>query len=256
MAAVNRSQVATHNYRFSSFLGGIHLADPKTLADIAEAKAKFPESEIKKGFTGSTGEGASAKVLADLATNGFQLVGLEGNLTSAKVKEILIDGRATPYLVVGLRDDAGRYYLSVSLSEPAAQMLVRKLANVVPGAPTEYRLWMTYGQKEGKDRAYAEGAASLRQNGVEVRGIPRAEQLATLEEAAAASLEAAGVPRSDKETHGRRRATVALEYHLALMDDVVGVFDAYYAARKQGPQSQALQSAENFAEDLEVEAPL
>ncbi len=252
MAATTRSQVATHNYRFSSFLGGIHASDPATMKVIAEAKAEVGEAEVKKGFTGTTGEGASARVIATLKEKGVQFVGLKGNLTSVRVRQVAVDGREQPYLVVGLRDNDGRDYLSVSMHEDAAQLLVRKLVNAEPGLETEYRLWSEYVQKEGKDRPYAEGCAFLRQRGVEVKGLPRSAELAALVTAATDALVAAGVPLADKETHGRRREKVTLDYHLDLMEKVVARFDAYYAAKKQSTQPSP--HTGEVAEDASIDA--
>ena len=215
------------NLRYSAFLGMLYISTNESEAFINEAKALVGEDEAKKGFKGNKGDSASAKALDFLRQKGVTAVNVSGILSSARIVERDIEGRPTPYLNVGLKDGDERYYLSVNLTQHAAQMLVRKLVNADVGAVTELNMFASYGQRPGAARAYADHGASLRQYGAEVKSVNPSEVLVPQIEADRAKLEVSGI--TDKETLAVRRAKLELEFHCELMTAVTAKVDAYYA---------------------------
>lgn len=230
MAIQTKSNQSVFNIRYSAFLGMLYLSTTETESFINEAKALVGEEEAKKGFKGSHGDTASAKALNFLRQKGVTAINVSGTLTSAKIIDRDVDGRPTPYLNVGLKEGEERYFLSVNLSQDAAQMLVRKLVNAEIGLYTELNLFATYGKREGADRAYADHGASLRQRDNEVTSLSPKAQLAPRIEADKQKLLAAGI--TDKETLATRRAKIELDYHVELMTAVTAKVDAYYASKE------------------------
>lgn len=228
--AIHSTQNTTSivNVRYSAFLGMLYVSTPENEAAIKEAKALVGEAEVKKGYQGNKGDTPSAKALNFLRDKNVTSVKISGTLTSARVIERDVDGRKTPYLNVGLKDDDGRYYLSVDLGQAAAQMLARKLVNAQAGAPTEIGMFATYGQRQGASRAYADHGATLKQSGVEIKSVDPKESLVPRINAAMKALEDAGVSNDDKETFAKRRAKVELEFHSELMKKVNDQFTAFY----------------------------
>jgi len=231
----NVSNKEAINLRYSAFLGMMYVSTTESEAAIKAAKAEVGDAEVKKGYTGAKGDGSSAKALASLAAKGVKPVTLTGFLTSAQVIMREHEGRSSPYLNVGIKDE-DRFYLSVDLSNAAAQMLARKLVNARVGELTELRLFATYDAKEGADKAYANHGCTLKQGGAEVQGVNPSEQLIPLKEEAKAKLAEAGV--DDKETVGKRLSKVELDYHISLMDKVNAKFTAFYEERKQQQQQE------------------
>jgi hypothetical protein len=225
------------NLRYSAFLGMLYISNPESETFVSEAKALVGEDEAKKGFKGNKGDSASAKALDFLRQKGITSVTLSGVLNSARIIDRDVDGRPTPYLNVGLKDGDERYFVSVNLSQQAAQMLVRKLVNAEFGAHTELNMFATYGQREGATRAYADHGASLRQNGSEIKSLSPKEQLAPRIDADKQKLFEAGI--TDKETLATRRAKIELEFHVELMKAVAEKVDAYYA-QTELPDSEAV----------------
>lgn len=235
---INVSNVSKEaiNLRYSAFLGIMYVSTPESEEAIKAAKAEVGETEVKKGFTGTKGDGSSAKALASLVAKGVKPVTtLTGFLTSAQVIMREYEGRSWPYLNVGIKDE-DRFYLSVDLSNAAAQMLARKLVNARVGEWTELRLFATYDAKEGAGKAYANHGCTLKQGGAEVQRVDPSEQLIPLKEEAKAKLAEAGV--DDKETVGKRLSKVELDYHISLMDKVNAKFTAFYEERKQQQQQE------------------
>lgn len=224
-----RDTTHTTNVRYSAFLGMLYVFTPENELLINEAKALVGEAEVKKGYQGYKGDSSSAKSLGFLRDKGITPIKVSGTLTSARVIEREVDGRKTSYLNVGLRDDDGRYYLSVELGQSAAQMLARKLANADVGVDTEISLFATYGQREGASRAYADHGASLIQHGFQIKSIDPRESLVPKVNAALNALELAGVSKDDKETFAKRRAKVELEFHRELLEAVNEKFNDFYA---------------------------
>ena len=226
---------ATTNCRYSAFMGMLYVSTPETEAAIKDVKNAVGGDEVvKKGYQGNTGNSASAQALAQLRAKGITPVSISGTLTSARVIERDVDGRPTPYLNVGIKDDEGRCYISVELGSSAAQMLARKLANCTPGVHTEISMFATFSAKPGASRAYADHGASVKQNGVEVKGINPSLGLKPQVDAALKALEDAGVNKAtDKETFNRRRAKVEVDFHVNLMAQVNQVFTEHYAQTEQ-----------------------
>ncbi len=227
-----QSNISTVNLRYSAFLGMLYISTPENEALIKDAKALVGEAEVKKGFHGNKGDSSSAKAIDYLRTKGVTPLKVIGNLTSARTIERMIDGRITPYLNVGLKDEEGRYYLSIDLTQSAAQMLVRKLANAEIGVTTEINLFAIYGQREGASRPYADHGASLKQGGDEIKSVNPKESLVPRINADIKRLEDAGIS-DDKETFAKRRAKIELDYHCELMKVVTEKVDAYYVLTEQ-----------------------
>jgi hypothetical protein len=235
------SNFAAFNLRYSAFLGMLYVTSDVIEAAIKDVKAQVGgEAEVKKGYQGNTGNSASAQAIASLRSQGVVPASVHGTLTSARVVNRDVDGRPTPYLNVGLKDADGRYYISVALAQSGAQMLARKLANCVPGVETEISMFATYGAKPGAPRAYADHGASVKQGGVEVKGVNPSLALKPMIEAAIKQLEDAGVTKaSDKETVNRRRTKVEVDFHVKLMEDVNKVFAEHYAQTEQPVEDTA-----------------
>lgn len=239
----NQSNTPATNVRYSAFLGMLYVSTQESEAAIKEAKAAVGGDDVvKKGYAGDRGDSASAKARKMLADKGIVPVTVIGALTSAKVVSRDVDGRPTPYLNVGMKDDDGRYYISVALAQQSAQMLARKLANSKPGIETSIKLFATYDKKEGADRAYAEHGASVVQNGEQVPGIDPRKNLVPAVDAALEAIKAAGV--DDKETLNKRRATVELQFHERIMEDVAEMFDQYYKEADPADKDAAMAGAE------------
>lgn len=224
MAIQTKSNQSVFNIRYSAFLGMLYLSTTETESLINEAKAFVGVDEAKKGFKGSNGDTASARALNFLRQKGITAINVSGILTSAKIIDRDVDGRPTPYLNVGLKDGEERYFLSVNLSQDAAQMLVRKLVNAEIGVYTELNLFATYGGQ------YADHGASLRQRDIEVTSLSPKAQLAPRVESDKQKLLAAGI--TDKETLATRRAKIELDYHVELMTAVTAKVDGYYASKE------------------------
>ncbi|QEY16028.1 hypothetical protein D0C16_08575 [Cellvibrio sp. KY-GH-1] len=223
----NQSNQSVFNLRYSAFLGMMYLSNDESEALISEAKSLVGVEEAKKGFKGSKGDSASAKALDFLRQKGVTPVSVSGILNSARIIERDVEGRPTPYLHIGLREGDERYYVSVNLAQEAAQMLVRKLINAEFGVHTDLRMFATYGQREGANRAYADHGASLRQGGSEIKSVSPKEHLAPRIDADKEKLQAAGI--TDKETLAARRAKIELEFHVELMSAVAAKVEAYFS---------------------------
>lgn len=222
------------NVRYSAFLGMLYVSNPETEELIKNAKELAGgDAAVKKGFQGSKGDSPSAKAIHFLHENNVTPVKVSGLLATARVIEREVEGRKTPYLTVGLKDDDGRYYISIDLSQSASQMLARKLANAEIGVFTEIGLFATYGQRPGANRAYANHGATMKQNGVEVVSIDPKSTLAPRIDAAMKALEDAGVSLEDKETYAKRRAKVEVDFHLELMNTVNERVTAFYESIEQ-----------------------
>jgi hypothetical protein len=228
------------NFRFSAFLGFLYLSTPANEAAIAEVKATIGEDEVKRGFVGTSPDSASGKAIAMLKERGVSSVKLYGELTGANIVVKEVNGNDVPYLRVRMDDADGRYFVSVDLSQPSAQMLARKLVNAEFGAQTSLSMFATYEQKEGKDKAYAEHGASLKQGadaGVEVKGISPVDTLKPLKEATIANLDKIGM--KDKNVRNASISSVEVTYHRELVDGLKPKVDAYWAARGQKADAPA-----------------
>jgi hypothetical protein len=225
------NDVSTTNVRYSAFLGMLYVSSTENEALIKAAKIHAGgESEVKKGFQGNKGDSPSAKAIALLREKGVTPCKVSGVLTGARVIERDVEGRKTPYLNVSLKDEDGRYYISIALAQSGAQMLARKMVNAEPGVETEIIMFATYGQKEGATRAYANHGATVRQHGKEVVSLDPKGSLVPQVNAATKALKDAGV--DDKETIGKRRQAVELQFHLGLMTKVEQKFSDFYATRE------------------------
>lgn len=219
--------IKTTNVRYSAFLGMLYLSNPETEALVAEAKALVGESEVKKGYSGNTG--ATAQARAFLRDKGVSSVKIEGTLTSAKVRFVETAGRKNAYLNVCVRDNDGRYCMSVPMGNEGTQLLVRKLVNAQPGAHTEIGIFATMGEPKPDGRQFAEHGASLVQDGKQVSGISP-KPIQGLVETAINALKEAGV--DDKDILNSRRKLVATKFHVDVMEDVEKKFTDYYEARR------------------------
>lgn len=236
IVARNASNLPAYNIRYSAFLGMLYVSTKEAEDAIKAAKAEIGgESEVKKGYTGNTG--ASAKALEIVKKKNVTPVKVTGRLTSVSMKSREVEGRQHLYLNVGLRDNEGRYYLSIDGSQEGAQALIRKLINASPDVETELAIFGTFDKREGAERAYAQHGASLKQDGKEVAGLSYKEAVLPLVTSELKKLEDAGVNKdSDKETFNKRRDKVEIDYHGSLVEKIVAHFAAYYEARGQNPQ--------------------
>lgn len=226
----SNTQANLFSVRYSAFLGALYLATPEAEEHIKAVKAAIGGDEVKKGFQGNSGDTPSAKALRELRSKGVLFGNMTGRLTGVRLLERDVNGRPMPYLSVTVTDDDGKYNLSISASQRASQMLIRKLANATPGVLSEVGLFATFSKREGADRAYADHGASFLQNGVQVRGIDPSVALVPAVETAMAKLKDAGI--DDKDTVNRRRAAVELDFHVNLLKEIQAKFEAYYKERE------------------------
>jgi hypothetical protein len=218
--------------RFSAFLGSMYLSNKATDEAIEKVKAELGEAAVKAGFTGISENTASGKARKLLSTQGVEFGEMFGRLTGVRVLEREVSGRKMPYLsVTTTGDDGTKYNLSVNLTSRGAQMLTRKLANAKPELMTDIALFTTYEQKPGRDRAYAEQGASLKQDGKQVPGVDPKVKLTPQIDAAMQALTAAGIPATDKDVRNKRRGSITLDFHVELAKEVQSTFDAYYKER-------------------------
>ena len=250
--AQHTSNAPLFNIRYSAFLGTLFLSDDNSRAAISAVKAEIGEETVKKGFQGNNSE--STKAVAKLRDQGVLFGRMNGRLTGVRKIERTVNGRVTPYLSVTLSDDDGKYNLSIPVGDRAAQMLVRKLVNAKPELYTELNMFATYGQREGADRAYAEHGASLKQGEqpVEVAGVNPKDVLVPIIETAMAALSSAGIEETDKDTRGKRRASITTQYHVELIEGIQKAFEEYYAAREQSQPVSTTYGPEHadYAEDV------
>ena len=246
------SNAPLFNIRYSAFLGSLFLSNEASIAAISAVKAEIGEDTVKKGYQGNNSE--SSKAVAKLRDQGVLFGRMTGRLTGVRKIERSVNGRATQYLSVTLSDDAGKYNLSIPVSDRAAQMLVRKLANAKPELYTELNMFATYGQREGADRAYAEHGASLKQGEqpVEVAGVNPRDVLVPLIDTAMAALSSAGIEESDKDTRGKRRASITTQFHVELIEGIQKSFDEYYAAREQSQPLSSTYGGHDAVEEQDV----
>lgn len=214
--------------RYSAFLGMLYISTNESEASIKEAKALVGDAEVKRGYQGNKGDTSSAKALAYLRDKGVTSVKVAGILASAKTIERDVEGRLTPYLSVNLIDGEERYFISVDLTQSAAQMLARKLVNAEIGVHTEINMFATYGQRPGASRAYADHGASLKQAGIEIKSVNPQDNLVPRINADIKKLQDVGMA-DDKETVAKRRDKIELDFHLELMDVVAENVTTYYA---------------------------
>jgi len=222
--------IATANVRYSAFLGMLYKSTPETEALIAAAKAKIGEATVKNGFTGNSGPTAAA--LSELAAAGVKPVNISGRLTSVSVKMREIKGKDTPYLQVGLRDDDGRCFLSVAMSQDGVSMLVRKLANAQPDVPTILSMFGTYDKSDSDGKYYGNHGASLSQAGRQVPAIAIDDLKASRE---AATIGLPDVVSSDIRRQVADQAEVA--YCTDLVRKIEQSFATFYNAKNAQNQS-------------------
>lgn len=233
------------NVRYSAFLGFMYHSTDESEKAIADVKSIIGDEEVKRGFVGNGLDSASGKAIAMLKDRGVTSVKLIGELTGANVVTKNVNGNDVPYLRVRLDDADGRYFLSVDLSQSSAQMLARKLVNAEFGAQTVLSMFAKYEQKEGKDQAYAEHGASLKQGadaGVEVKGISPNDVLKPRKEETIANLDKIGM--KDKNVRNASIDSVEVTYHRELIDGIKDKVDAYWAARGQKADATAETAAE------------
>lgn len=226
----NGSKYKLHGVRFSSLAGNTFLATAAAIAAIGAIKAEIGEKDVKTGFTGKDPSTTSGKVIQKMIDAGVQFGTPTGILSGVRVKNRDIQGVNIPYLSVTVTDGEDKYNLSVSLTQRAAQMLVRKLDKAELGVKTSFRLFSTYDKREGADRAYAEQGATLVQHGVEVKGVAPGEKLKPLVDNAVNAMDVAGI--TDKTIIAKQRAAVELKYHAELAATVQAKFEEYYKSRE------------------------
>lgn len=227
--------------KYSAFLGGIFASDEATEAKINEAiNAVGGETVRKKGFSGSGPDSPSAKALAILKDAGITPIRMKGPLTSVKVTERTVNGAPANYLNVTLGTLAGKQFLSIDMTNKAAQDLVRRLTDAEPAIETEISLYATYGQREGASRAYADHHASVKQNDKALRGTNPADMWPAIN-AKKDALKSAGI--SDKAMLQAVANKVALQFHLDLIPVIRTKIAAYYEQRPVAPVATTAQPA-------------
>lgn len=244
MGFTQHTSAPLFSIRYSAFMGSLFLQTDESRSAIAAYKAEIGEEIVKKGFQGPGSE--STKAIASLRTKGVLFGRMSGRLTGVRLiqRTVKETGHQAPYLSVTLTDDDGKYNLSVPADARATQLLIRKLANAKPELFTELNMFATYGQREGADRAYADHGSSLKQGDqpVEVAGVNPKDVLTPQIEAAMSALTGAGVELTDKETRGKRRSKIALQYHIDMLLEIEKRFSAYYEERDLPQETGAAQS--------------
>jgi hypothetical protein len=223
--------------KYSAFLGGLYPSDAATEAKIAEAKlAVGGETVVKRGFTGYDGDGPSAQAIRLLGDAGIKSVKMSGPLTAVRIVEKTVNGIQARYLNVTLGTSAGKQFLSVDATNKAAQDLIRRLVDAVPGADTEISLYARYGQRDGAPRAFADHFASAKQNGSALKGANPADMWPIIR-AAQEPLKATGF--ADKAMLSAVQNKVTLSWHLDLAAQIASKFAAYYEQRASASAESA-----------------
>jgi hypothetical protein len=228
------------NVRYSAFLGMLYVSNDQTEAAIAAIKGQIGEEVVKQGFVGLTPDSASGRARNTLRDQGIAPVALIGELRTVRlVKRETSAGVERQYLNLGVRDADGRYFLSVDLSSKSTQMLVRKLANAVPGVETKVSMFATYGKKPGKDRAYADHGVSLIQGDAgEIKGIDPQVELSPRREAALEQLRK--IPGVAQAVLNAQAASIELDFHRELLEGIERKFDTFYGTTETQGASSAV----------------
>lgn len=224
------------NYRFSAFLGTTFLANAETSAVLSEVKAVIDDATWKKGFTGVKGDTPTAKAMK-IIQGRVPYGAINGRLTFVQVKDVDVQGIKMPYLTIGLKDNEGMHYVSLALSNPAAQMMVRKLSAATPGKFTELKYFSMLDEPNEHGVVYSSDACYLRQGSEgstldkedEIKGISYADGPKVSVDAAGESVKAAlASVGGDVQKNAVRDAkkAAALKYHLELMDQIRKKFEA------------------------------
>jgi hypothetical protein len=235
MGMIQNTNTNAINYRFSSFLGTTYLSNEETEKVVSEAKAFVGESEVKKGFTGTKGDSATAKAMRYI--NGKVPYGpINGYLKYCKVREVEVSGQKIPYLTLGLSDSEGMHFISASLQNDAVQMMVRKLSLATPGKFTELKYFSMLDKPNEKGDVYSSDACYLRQSSTEkapmtnedeVKGISYAEGPKPVVDAAASAIETALKDAPEdirKKAISDTKSSARLKYHLELMVNISAMF--------------------------------
>lgn len=231
--------------KYSSFLAGIFPSEPASEAKVTAAiTAVGGETVRKRGYTGTGRDSPSAKALAILREEGVTPLTLSGPLTAVRMERHMAGGTMQPYLQITLGTLAGKQFLSVEVSAKAAQALVRRLTDAVPGVETKIEMYAIYGPGKGANangRFFAEHNAKVSQNGVELKGTSPADMWPSIraEQAAFASLKP-GKAKDVAMAAAAKDATI--EWHLGLLKQITTKFSVFYDERAAAMSAAAPES--------------
>ena len=76
--------------------------------------------------------------------------------------------------------------------------------------------------------------------------------LVPLIDTAMAALSSAGIEESDKDTRGKRRASITTQFHVELIEGIQKSFDEYYAAREQSQPLSSTYGGHDAVEEQDV----
>ena len=222
-STAGNNNLPTFNLRMSTVLGGLYVTSEVAEGILAEAKTMVGGDEVwKKGFDGLGANSVSKKVRDFVASQKefhFVDAGVTGKLFYVAVRDVQVKGEKIPYLVIGLGDDEGKYFISLSLTGGAAQMLVRKLMGVKAGDVINVNAFLTYDKSTSSEQFYSNEGARLSIDKQEVKGVSPRDELQPLVQSAIEKLKDAGV--DDKKTLRAREQKVTLDYHLGLAKEIV-----------------------------------
>lgn len=228
MAAVKQTgggNFKTKNFSYGSFVGMIIESGEKEAYNVALKSAGITEADVKKGY----GTPESIKARAALKDTGIVGYKLSGKIGYLAVREKNLGTEQKPnnkeFLVVGLSDGDESMYLEVSASHSAASALARKLVNVEPGSVVNIGLFATIG-----DAGYANHAAEVKVDGVEVKGVSYKEGPGVAVDAKLNALKGAGI--NDPEILSKARVSAVGEYTKSIVNAVQSKFEAYRATSK------------------------
>lgn len=215
----------TKNFSYSSFTGLVIEQGERAAYKAALAAAGITDADVKKGF----GTPESIKAREELKKHDITGYNLSGQLGYLAVREKNIGTDAKPnqqkFLVAGLADGNETMYLELSLATDAAGALARKLVNVEPGSLCTIGLFATV-----NDAGYANHAATVKIDGVEVKGTPFKEGPGVAIEAKLKALKDAGV--EDKDILSKTRRNAIGGYNEAIVTAVHQKFEDYRASNK------------------------
>lgn len=220
----NNSSSKIVNLQYSATLGLLYMATKENQDLLKKVKAEIGDDNWKKGY-----QGPNSQAVTVAKANGLVGGNVDGTLTSVYIDTKNDGGRDDHYLKVGLKDGDTRYFISVAISSEAGQKLARKLANAEIGVKTQVSLFASYEKKEGASRAYGSHGASVKQDGREIVSVDPQTNLVPAINAAVEALKGVGI--DDKETIGKRKQKVSMDWHIDLVRQMEERVKVHYAQR-------------------------
>jgi len=234
MSSGHNNNGATINMRYSAFLGIMYPATTEYNNAVDAAKALVGDAAVKAGFTGKTGDSATARAIDSIAKLKLSTENpVSGRLTSVSIRMKGVAGKEQPYLQIGLRDDEKRvrYMLSLPTTGASIPTLVRKLAACQPDQATKISMFALY-EKGNDGRMYGNHYVSVSQNGAKVAGLGL-DDLIERQKNSVAALKAIKMDSKDLVKKAKEQAVA--DYVAEQVKAIEERFTAHYEAKYSQP---------------------